>query len=140
MNNNESLETRELISDGNKYQHYDEIDLGDAECLSDDDLCQNSCVFNLNLSNDIMDIFWEAEITDLCFANNTWYTELRDYLSEQEYDNYSKYKCYQDDSGFNYCKKECCEGCTKSRTEKVINPQYILWLKYVQPIELEPAS
>ena len=137
MNNNEPPETRELINDGNKYQHYDEIDLGDAECLSDDDLCQNSCVFNLNLSNDIMDIFWEAEITDLCFANNTWFTQYRDYFSEIEYDNYSKYMCYKGDSGFNYCNEDSCDGCKHFGRKKVLNPQYVLWQKYVQPIELD---
>ena len=82
MNNNESQKTRELINGGNNYENYYQIDLGDVECLSDDDLCQNSCVFNLNLSNDIMDIFWEAEITDLCIEGNFWYTECRDYFSE----------------------------------------------------------
>ena len=89
MNNNKSPITSEFIRGGNKYQYYDEIDLGDVECLSDDDLCQNSFVSNLNLSNDIMDIFWEAEITDLCIAGNTWFTQYRDYFSEHEYDNYS---------------------------------------------------
>ena len=137
MNNNEPPETRELISDGNKYQYYDEIDLGDADCLSDDDLCQNSCVFNLNLSNDIMDIFWEAEITDLCIEGNIWYTEYRDYFSEHEYDNYSQHLCYKGDSGFNYCNKDSCEGCKHFGNKKVLNEQYVLWQKYVQPIELD---
>jgi len=139
MNSNEPPETRALISGVSKYQHCDEIDLGDAECLSHDDLCQNSCVFNLNLSNDIMDIFWVAEITDLCLAGNTWYTELRDYFSEHEYNNYSKYLCYQGDSGFYYCNKDSCTGCTHSCTEKIINEQYVLWENYVQPIVSDPA-
>jgi len=137
MNNNESQKTRELIFGGNKHQEYNQIDLGDAECLSDDDLCQNSCVFNLNLSNDIMDCFWEAEITELCKAGNTWYTEYRDYFSEHGYDNYSKYLCYKGDSGFNYCNKDSCEGCKHIGSKKVLNEQYVLWQKYVQPIELD---
>ena len=61
--------------------NFDGFDLGMMECLCDDDLCQNSYVFNLNLSNDIMDIFWEAEKTESCFTSNTWYTEYRDYFS-----------------------------------------------------------
>ena len=137
MKNNESPITREFISDGSKYQHNDKIDLGDLECISEDDLCQNSCVFNLNLSNDIIDIFWEAEITYLYIAGNTWYKELRDYLSEIEYNNYSKYMCYRDDSGFNYCNEDSCEGCRCFGRKKVLNEQYVLWQKYVQPIELE---
>ena len=52
MNNNKSPETRELISGGNKYQHYDEIDLGDADCISPDDVSQNLWIIcNLKLDN-----------------------------------------------------------------------------------------
>jgi hypothetical protein len=132
MNNNESPITRE-INGQNNYQHYHQIDLGDMECISADDILQDLGIVKNLESDNIMDYFWEAEITELCFASNTWYTEYRDYFSEHEYDNYSKYMCYKSDSGFNYCNKDSCEGCSHGYTKKILNPQYILWEKYVQP-------
>ncbi len=113
------------------------IDLGDLECLSEDDIAQCLWIGKSIESNNIIDYFWEAEITEICVAKNgDFHTEYRDYFSEHEYDNYSKYLCYQGDSGFCFCKKESCEGCSRTVKEKIINPQYILWEKYVLPIEL----
>jgi len=137
MNNNESPITREFISDGSKYQHNDEIDLGETDCISEDDIITNIWSVGKVVSGDIMDWFWEAEITDLCIAGNTWYTELRDNFSEHEYNNYSKYMCNQNDSGFNYCNEDSCEGCQYFGRKKVLNEQYVLWQKYVQPIDWE---
>jgi hypothetical protein len=119
-------------------QNGEEIELGDLECLIEDDLFKETwLVAGMQFSNYI-DYFWEAEITDLCQNNSRdFYTNYRDGFSEHEYYNYSKYLCYQGDSGFYYCNKESCEGCTRkhSCTEKVVNKQYILWQKYVQPLK-----
>jgi hypothetical protein len=135
MNKNESPITRELISGGKKHQQYNEIDLGEMECLSDDDILQELGIVGKVVSDNIMDYFWEAEITELCIAGNFWYAEYIDYFSEHEYDHYSKYRCIQGDSGFRFCNKESCEGCSRTVKEKVLNEQYLLWQKYVQPIE-----
>ena len=137
MNNNEPPETRALISGGSKYQYYDEIDLGDAECISPADILLDSwLVMRLDLDN-IIDYFWEAEITEVFDTDLGWFTRCKDYFSELEDDNYSKYRCYKGDSGFNYCNKDNCEGCKHIGSKKVLNEQYILWQKYVQPIELD---
>jgi len=115
----------------------DRIELGDLECLIEDDLFKDTWLVAGKEFPNFIDYFWEAEITDLCGDDSTFYTEYRDYFSEHEYDNYSKYMCCQDGSGFNYCNKDSCEGCSHGYTEKVINPQYVLWQKYVQPLELD---
>ena len=123
-----------------QYKDYhldDGIDLGDLEYISGDDIIQELGIVGKMGSDDIMDCFWEAEITELCITGNTWYTEYRDYFSEHEYDNYSKYMCYQDDSGFDYCDKDSCKGCSLFGSEKVLNGHYLLWQKYVQPLELD---
>ena len=137
MKNNESPKTRELISGGNKYQHCYQIDLGEVECISEDDIMQELGIVGKVVSDDIMDCYWEAEITDLCISGNFWYTEYRDYFSEHEYNNYSKYLCYKGDSGFNYCNKNSCEGCRHIGSKNVLNEQCVLWQKYVQPLELD---
>ena len=137
MNNNEPPITREFISAEIKYQHYYQIDLGEMDCISEDDILQELVIVGKVVSDDIMDCFWEAEIADLCIAGNTWYTELRDYFSEIEYNNYSKYMCNKVDSGFYYCNKDSCEGCRYFGSKQVLNEQYVLWQKYVQPIELK---
>jgi hypothetical protein len=122
----------------NAQEEVDKIDIGDFDCLTEDDLFKDTwLVDGLKLPNHI-DYFWEAEITDYCQNNSRdFYTNYRDGFSEHEYYNYSKYLCYQGDSGFYYCNKESCEGCTRkhSCTEKVVNKQYILWQKYVQPLK-----
>lgn len=136
MNNNERPETTELISGGNNFQHnFNILDLGDAECLSDDDILQEIRIVGKVVSDEIMDCFWEAEITDLCIEGNFWYTEYRDYFSEHGYDNYSKYLCYKGDSGFNYCNKNSCKGCRHNGSKKVLNERYLLRQKYVQPLK-----
>ena len=137
MKNNVSPKTSELISGGNKYQHCYQIDLGEVECISEDDIIQELGIVGKVVSDDIMNCYWEAEITDLCIEGNFWYTEYRDYFSEHGYDNYSKYLCYKGDSGFNYCNEDSCEGCRHIGRKKVLNQQYVLWQKYVQPIELD---
>lgn len=122
-------------------QNFKEIELGDLECLSEDDLFMETwLVAGMKLQNYI-DYFWEAEITDLCQTQaGDFYTDSRDAFSEQGYWNYSKYLCYQGDSGFYYCNKESCEGCRNSYTEKALNQQYVLWEKYVQPIEYDYST
>ena len=119
-------------------QQNDEIELGDFECLSEDDLFMDTwLVAGMKLQNHI-DYFWLAEITDLCQTEaGDFYTDSRDDISEQGYCNYSKYLCYNGDSGFKYCNKESCDGCKRSCTEIKINQQYVLWEKYVQPIEMD---
>ena len=59
----------------------------------------------------------------------------RDYFSNLEYDNYSKYRCYHGEHGFLYCKKECCEGCTYAPGKKVVNEQYILCENFVHTLD-----
>jgi hypothetical protein len=113
------------------------IDIGDFDCLTEDDLYKDIwMVAGMDFPNHI-DYFWEAGITDLCQTKRgDFFTMSRDSLSEPEHDNYSKYLCYVNDSGgFIYCNKESCEGCTNSCTKKIFNEQYFLWKKYVQPIE-----
>lgn len=125
------------IENDSTQQIEEEIDLGDLDCLTEDDLYKETwLVAGMDFPNHI-DYFWEAEITVLCQTKRgDFFTISRDSLSEPEYDNYSKYLCYVNDSGgFVYCNKESCEGCTNSCTEKVLNEQYVLWEKYVQPIE-----
>jgi hypothetical protein len=137
VNNNESPNTREPYSSWNKHQEYNQIDLGDVEYLSEDDILQELRIVGKVISDEIMDCFWEAEITDLCKEGNFWYTKYRDYFSEHGYDNYSKYLCFKGDSGFNFCKEDSCKGCKHIGSKKVLNEQYVLWQKYVQPIELD---
>lgn len=117
----------------------DGYDLGELDCLSEDDLFKETwLVAGMDFPNHI-EYFWEAEIADLCQTERgDFFTILRDSVSEPEDDNYSKYLCYVNDSGgFNYCGKDDCEGCTKSCKRKVLNPLYILWQKFVQPVESE---
>lgn len=118
-------------------QHNDEIELGDLECLIEDDFFKETwLIAGLEFPN-FIDYFWEAEVTDLCGDDSSFYTEYRDYFSEHEYDNYSKYLCYKGDSGFNYCNKDSCEGCRLISRNKVLNGQCLLWQKYVQSLELD---
>jgi hypothetical protein len=119
----------------NEQEQIDKIDIGDLECLTEDDLFKETwLVAGMEYPN-FIDYFWEAEITELCFASNSWHTEYKDYCSED--DNYSKYKCYKEDSGFNYCDKDSCQVYSLFSRKRVLNEQYVLWKKYVQPIELE---
>jgi len=120
------------------HHNLDKIDIGDLECLTEDDLFKDTwLVEGMKLLNSI-DYIWEAEITNLCQTQaGDFYTDFQDGLSEQGYWNYSKYRCYQDGSGFFYCNKDSCDGCTHSYTEKVLNQQFTLWQRYVQPIELD---
>jgi len=120
-------------------QNVDKIDTGDLECLIEEDLFNDTwLVAGLNLPNHI-DYFWEAEMTNLCQTPAAdFYIDFRDGLYELEDWNYPKYLCYQGDScGFVFCNKDSCEGCTNSCTKKILNEQYVLWEKYVQPIELD---
>jgi len=117
--------------------YYEVLDFGDLECISGDDILQDIWLVGKIESDNIMDYFWEAEITDLCGEDNAFYTEFRDYFSEHEYDNYSKYLCWQTEFNFYYCKKEDCEGCKHFRKGKSVNPEYRMWEKYVQPLELD---
>lgn len=118
--------------------HYAVLDLGEFECLNEEDLFMNTwLVQGMELPNYI-DYFWEAEVTVLCQnKDGDFYTIYQDGLSEHVDDQFSKYRCIQGDSGFYFCNKESCEDCSHGYTRKVVNPQYILWLKYVQPIELD---
>jgi hypothetical protein len=123
-----------------QYKDYhldDGIDFEDMECISEDDILQDLWLVGKIESDNIMDCFWEAEMTDLCGDDSTFYTEYRDYFSEHEYDNYSKYLCYQTESNFYYCKKEDCEGCKHFSKGKEVNYEYSMWEKYVQPLELD---
>jgi hypothetical protein len=112
------------------------INIGDLECLSEDDMFKDTwLVAGMEFLNHI-DYFWEAEITSLCQTQaGDFFTDYLDGLSEQGYWNYSKYRLYQGDSGYYYCNKESCEGCTNSCTDKILNQQYVLREKYVQPLE-----
>jgi len=117
------------------YNQYslDSIELGIYECLCEDDLFKDTWLVADKKFPNLIDYYYEAEETEL-YENGP---NCRDYFSQNEYDNYSKYRCYQGELGFYYCNKECCDKCTHVYTEKVINEQYILWKKYVQPIKLE---
>lgn len=115
----------------------DAIELGDFECLNEDDMFMDIWLVACLEYPNFIDYFWEAEITEFCIAGNVWYTEFRDGFSEHEYNNYSKYLCYQGDSGFRYCDKNSCEGCSYSCTAKSLNQRYVWREKYVQPIELD---
>lgn len=120
------------------HQNIDEIELGDFECLSEDDLFKETwLVAGMEFPN-FIDYFWVAEITNLCQTKaGDFYTDSRDGVSEQGYWNYSKYLCYNGDSGFKYCNKESCDGCKRSCTEIKINQHYKFLQKYVQQIELD---
>jgi hypothetical protein len=122
-------------------QNINEIELGDLECLVEDDLFNETWLVAGKKFPNLIDYFYEAEVTNLCQTRaRVFYTDSRDSLSEHEYNNYSKYRCYQGELGFLFCSKECCNECcnecTHTDTKKVVNEQYVLWEKYVQPIEL----
>lgn len=118
-------------------QNIDEIELGDLEYLSADDLFKDTWLVEGMKFEHFIDYFWEAEYTDLCGDDSSFYTEYRDCFSEHENDHYSRYRCYQGDSGFNYCNEDSCDGCKHFGRKKVLNHQYVLWQKYVQPIDWE---
>lgn len=120
----------------NDHQNINSIDLGDFDCLCEDDLFQDTWLVAGREFPNYIDYFWDAEITDLFQDDNRdFYTKYRDGFSEDTWENYSKYWCMEGDSGFVFCKKENCEGCNHVNTKKVINPHYRLWKKYVEPIE-----
>ena len=121
----------------NDQQNVDWIDLGDYDCLSEDDLFQDTWIIAGKKFPNFIDYFWDAEITDF-FQNEDrdFYTKYRDGFSEDTWENYSKFRCMEGDSGFVFCKKENCEGCNHVNTKKVINPRYRLWEKYVEPLIL----
>ena len=112
-------------------------DVGDYDCLCEDDLFQNTWLIAGKKFQNHIDYFWDAEITDL-FQNEKrdFYTKYRDDFSEDTWENYSKYRCLEGESGFVFCMKENCEGCNHVNTKKVINPHYRLWEKYVEPLIL----
>jgi len=85
----------------NEGQDVDWIDLGDYESLCEDDLFQDTWLVSGKEFPNYIDYFWDAEITDL-FQNKDrhFYTVYRDGFSEDTWENYSKYRCMEGDSGF----------------------------------------
>ncbi|MEX0981043.1 MAG: hypothetical protein WD577_07880, partial [Bacteroidales bacterium] len=139
VNDNDDLyfENDEYFNEIIDKYYYEVFDLGDVECLSEDDLFQNTWLVAGKEFSNYIDYFWDAEITDL-FQNEDrdFYTKYRNGFSEDIWENYSKYRCMEGDSGFIFCNKESCEGCNHVNTKKVINPHYGLWEKYVKPLIL----
>jgi hypothetical protein len=114
--------------------YYDSIDFDDFDCLTEDDLFQDTWLVAGKEFPNYIDYFWDAEITDLFHnENGDFYIKYREGLSECIYNHYQKYRCLVDDSGFVFCKKESCEGCNQVNKKKVINPHYRLWEKFVKP-------
>ncbi len=137
MKNLKNTDTDKQNNTPTAYQYYMELDLGEFECLWESDLFQETWLVEGMKFDNFIDYFWEAEITEMIDTGIGCYPRYKDYFSEIEYDNYSKYLCFRDGPGFYYCNEDSCEGCKHSGSKKEINEQYILWQKYVQPIELE---
>jgi len=120
------------------HHNLDMIDIRDLESLTEDDMFKDTWLVAGMEFPSHMDYFWEAEITNLCQTQaGDFYTDLHDDLSESEFENYSKYLCYQGDSGFYYCNMEDCDRCSFTPKEKIPNKKYLLWEKFVQPLELD---
>jgi hypothetical protein len=116
----------------------DEIDLSAADCLSDDDFGQNLWIVGDLETDDIMDYFWEGENLCLCQTpDGGFYLEYIFNLNEEGHqDKYKfKYLCTEDGFSYRLCNKESCDLCEFFGGRRVINNDYILYQKYVEPIE-----
>ncbi len=118
--------------------NYQEIDLGAADCLSDDDLWQNLWISESIKSEDIMDHFWEGEYLYLCQdSGGGFYTEYICNLNRDNQDIFKfKYICTKEGVDYRLCNEEICDSCELFGGTREISKAYLLYQKFAQPIEV----
>ena len=115
----------------------DGIDLGDADCLPEDIIYEINWFADGMRFDSLYDFWAGEEVRQHQHPDNGGlYIECRCDLSNKNIDMYRcKYMCWSDMFTFRYCNREDCGLCKYHGNAKFVNKEYLLYQKFVQPIE-----